>query len=270
SEGVTQTSAQTAAGMVMGTASYMAPEQVRGESVDARTDIFGFGAVLYELLSGHRAFRRDTSAERRTAVLKDDPPELTHAEHPISPALERIVRRCLKKSPEQRFQSAKDLAFALEALSGTSHTSAPQAKLVALRRKPLTIAVAALCGIAALAGSYLAGTRNSRSRLAKFERLTFQRGVIRGARFTLDGQNVVYSAAWEGRPYEVFTSRIGDHNARSLGLKNAMVVGVSSPGDIALLTNIRRSPESNWMQSGTLAHVSESGGAPREILDDVW
>src|SRR5262249_34143066 len=119
-------------------------------------------------------------------------------------------------------------------------------------------------------GSYLAGTRNSRSRLAKFERLTFQRGVIRGARFTLDGQNVVYSAAWEGRPYEVFTSRIGDHNARPLGLKNAMVVGVSSPGDIALLTNIRRSPESNWMQSGTLAHVSESGGAPREILDDVW
>src|SRR5215470_9530904 len=270
SEGVTQTSAQTAAGMVMGTASYMAPEQVRGESVDARTDIFAFGAVLYEMLSGHRAFRRDTSAETMTAVLKDDPPELTDAQHPISPALDRIVRRCLEKSPEQRFQSAKDLAFALEALSGTSHPSAPQAKIVAARRKPLTIAVAVLCGIAALAGAYFAGTQRRSSKQARFERLTFQRGHIRGARFTHDGQGVIYSAAWEGRPFEVFSSRIGDHNARSLDLKNAMVVGVSAAGDIALLTNVRRSLESNWMQFGTLARVSESGGAAREILEDVW
>ena len=267
SDGATLTGAQTAAGMVMGTASYMAPEQVRGESVDARTDIFSFGAVLYEMLSGHRAFRRDTSAETMTAVLKDDPPELTDAQHPISPALERIVRRCLEKSPEQRFQSAKDLAFALEALSGTSHTSAPQAKIVAARRKPLTIAVAALGGIAALAGAYFAGTRSGSSKPPRFARLTFQRGIIRGARFAPDGQNVIYSAAWEGRPYEVFTSRIGDYNARSHDLKNAMVVGVSSAGDIALLTNVRRSLESNWMQSGTLARVSESGGAPREILE---
>ena len=270
SEGATLTSAQTAAGIVMGTASYMAPEQVRGESVDARTDIFAFGAVLYEMLSGHRAFRRDTSAETMTAVLKDDPPELTDAQRPISPALERIVRRCLEKSPEQRFQSAKDLAFALEALSGTSHTSAPQAKIVVARRKPLTIAVAALCGIAALAAAYFAGARGSSSKQAKFERLTFQRGHIRGARFAPDGQNVIYSATWEGLPYEVFSSRIGEHNARSLDLKNAMVVGVSAAGDIALLTNVRRSPESNWMQSGTLARVSESGGAAREILEYVW
>jgi Tol biopolymer transport system component len=270
SDGPTLTGAQTAAGMVIGTASYMAPEQVRGESVDARTDIFSLGAVLYEMLSGHRAFRRDTSAETMTAVLKDDPPELTGAPHPISPALERIIRRCLEKSPEQRFQSAKDLAFALEALSGTSHASAPQVKLVGSRHKPLTAALAALCGIAALAGAYFAGTRSGSSKEAKFERLTFQRGCIRGARFTPDGQNVIYSAAWEGRPYEVFSSRIGDHNARSLDLKSAMVVGVSFAGDIALLTNVRRSPESNWMQSGTLARVSESGGAAREILEDVW
>jgi Tol biopolymer transport system component len=270
SEGATLTSAQTAAGIVMGTASYMAPEQVRGESVDARTDIFAFGAVLYEMLSGHRAFRRDTSAETMTAVLKDDPPELTDARRPISPALERIVRRCLEKSPEQRFQSAKDLAFALEALSGTSHTSAPQAKILFARRKPLTIAVAALCGIAALAAAYFAGARGGNSKQSKFERLTFQRGHIRGARFAPDGQNVIYSASWEGLPYEVFSSRIGEHNARSLDLKNAMVVGVSATGDIALLTNLRRSAESNWMQSGTLARVSESGGTAREILEYVW
>ena len=270
SEGATLTDAQTAAGMVMGTASYMAPEQVRGESVDARTDIFAFGAILYEMLSGHRAFRRDTSAETMTAVLKDDPPEWTDPQHPISPALDRIVRRCLEKSPEQRFHSAKDLAFALEALSGTSHTSALHAKVVAVRRKPLTIALAALCGIAAFAGAYFLGTRNGSGKQARFEQLTFRRGYIRGARFAPDGQGVIYSATWEGRPYEVFTSRIGDHHARSLDLNGAMVVGVSAVGDIALLTNVRRSPESNWMQSGTLARVSESGGAAREFLEDVW
>jgi serine/threonine protein kinase len=120
SDGVTLTSSHTAAGVVMGTASYMAPEQVRGEPADPRTDIFAFGAVLYEMLSGQRAFRRETPAETMTAVLREDPPELPDSPHPISPALDRIVRRCLEKNQEQRFQSAKDLSFALSALSGTA------------------------------------------------------------------------------------------------------------------------------------------------------
>jgi len=269
-DGATMTSPPTAIGVVMGTAGYMAPEQVRGESVDARTDIFAFGAVLYEMLSGRRAFRRPTSAETMAAVLKEDPPELTGTQLPISSALERIVHRCLEKSPEQRFQSAKDLAFALEALSATSHTAAPQARFVAARTKSLVIAVIVLFGIAALATGYFAGTRRGVRRPAKFERLTFQRGNIRGARFSPDGENMIYSAAWEGRPYEVFSSRIGDRHARSLDLKNTIVVGVSASGEIALLTNVRRSPESSFMQSGTLARVSASGGTPREILEDVW
>ena len=139
SDGVTLTSSHTVAGVVMGTASYMAPEQVRGEAADPRTDIFAFGAVLYETLSGKRAFRRDTSAETMTAVLKEDPPELSDPGHPVSPTFERIVRRCLEKSPEQRFQSAKDLAFALEGLSGTSQASAAQPLLGATRSKPWAI-----------------------------------------------------------------------------------------------------------------------------------
>jgi serine/threonine protein kinase len=115
--GRTMTSAHTSAGTVMGTASYMAPEQVRGEAADPRTDIFAFGAVMYEMLSGHRAFRRDTPAETMTAVLREEPPELSDSTHPLSPALEKIVRRCVEKDPNQRFQSAKDLSFALSALS---------------------------------------------------------------------------------------------------------------------------------------------------------
>jgi Tol biopolymer transport system component len=121
----------TALGVVMGTASYMAPEQVRGESADARTDIFAFGAVLYEMLSGVRAFGRDTAPETMTAVLKDDPPDIAGTIRLVSPTLERIVRRCLEKSPEQRFQSARDLSFALSALSGTETSGSAAARVAA-------------------------------------------------------------------------------------------------------------------------------------------
>ncbi|HZQ17153.1 MAG TPA: protein kinase [Terriglobales bacterium] len=123
-DGLTMTSSHTAAGVVMGTASYMAPEQVRSESVDPRTDIFALGAVLYEMLSGKRAFRRETPAETMTAVLKEDPPDISISMPSVAPALDRIVRRCLEKSPEQRFQSARDLSFALSALSGSDSTGA--------------------------------------------------------------------------------------------------------------------------------------------------
>jgi serine/threonine protein kinase len=117
-EGASVTSSHTAAGVVMGTASYMAPEQVRGEPADPRTDIFAFGALLYEMLSGRRAFRRDTAAETMTAVLNEDPAGFSdRSAVAVSPTCERIVRRCLEKNPEQRFQSARDLSFALSALS---------------------------------------------------------------------------------------------------------------------------------------------------------
>src|SRR5271155_5589353 len=134
SDGLTMTSSPTEAGMVMGTAGYMAPEQVRGSAIDSRTDIFAFGAVLYEMVSGQRAFKRDTAAETMTAILKEDPPELSELNHPVSPGLERIIRRCLEKNPEQRFQSAKDLAFALDALSGT--TTSKSAAHIALAADP--------------------------------------------------------------------------------------------------------------------------------------
>ena len=104
-------------GMVMGTAGYMSPEQVRGNAVDHRTDIFAFGAILYEMLTGTRAFHRSTSAETMTAILNDDPPAISQVVQTTPPGLQRVVHRCLEKNPEQRFHSASDLAFALEALS---------------------------------------------------------------------------------------------------------------------------------------------------------
>ncbi len=267
----------TVPGVALGTAGYMSPEQVRGQAVDHRSDLFSFGAVLYEMLCGRRAFTQDTAAETMTAILKEDPPEFTKTETPISAGVERIMRRCLEKSPEQRFQSAKDLGFALEALSGSSHDSASPAARATARRSALATArpklwvwaVAATTVVIIGIGAYFAGTR-SRAEPARFERITFQRGYIKGARFAPDGQNVIYSATWEGRPYDVFSTRIGGHNTRSLDLKNALVAGISAAGDVAVLTNVRRIRTTSWIHFGTLARVPANGGTAREILEAVW
>ncbi len=135
---------QTAVGSVMGTAGYMAPEQVRGLPADHRTDIFAFGAVLYEMLCGGRAFRHDTAAETMTAILKEDPAQFSQIGIEVAPAVERIVRRCLEKDPEQRFQSTKDLAFALEALSGTTQISSAT---ISQKKRAWRLRAAAVAGV---------------------------------------------------------------------------------------------------------------------------
>jgi serine/threonine protein kinase/Tol biopolymer transport system component len=159
SDGLTLTGSNTVAGMVMGTAGYMAPEQVRGEPADPRTDIFAFGAVLYEMLSGQRAFRRDTAAETMTAVLKEDPPEVSDPSRQLSPALDRITRRCLEKSPEQRFQSARDLSFALSSLSVTDSSGAARARAVPRRIPWLRWAIAGLALAAVVAATWFVARR---------------------------------------------------------------------------------------------------------------
>src|SRR6266705_2863832 len=110
-------------GTVMGTMGYMSPEQLKGQPADHRSDIFSFGAILYEMLSGKRAFRGDSMAETMSAILREDPPDLSESNKTVSPALERVVRHCLEKNPDERFHSARDLAFAIESLSGTATSS---------------------------------------------------------------------------------------------------------------------------------------------------
>jgi eukaryotic-like serine/threonine-protein kinase len=118
--------AGTEPGVVLGTLDYMAPEQVRGRPADFRSDIFSFGAILYEMLSGKHAFRRDSTADTMSAILKEDPPDISTAKRDISPALERIIRHCLEKKPEQRFHSAHDLAFDLSAAASESGLIRPR------------------------------------------------------------------------------------------------------------------------------------------------
>ena len=138
-------------GVLMGTVGYMSPEQVRGKSVDHRSDIFSFGTILYEMLSGHRAFHGESAADTMSAILKEDPPELSDTNKSISPALERLVNHCLEKNPEARFHSARDLAFALEALSGSSPTSAQTTAIASFTPRRMTRRELILASVAAVA-----------------------------------------------------------------------------------------------------------------------
>jgi Tol biopolymer transport system component len=253
----------TEPGLVMGTLGYMSPEQVNAKPADARSDIFALGAVLYEMLSGNRAFRGDSTASIMVTILREDPPDLSATNRNVSPGLERIVRHCLEKNPERRFQSARDLAFDLESLSPASGAAAMGGTPAASRRWRVPLVAAALLAVGLL-GWGLYASRQEPS-VASYRRLTFRRGTVYTARFAPDGQTVVYSAAWEGEPARIFATHAGSIESRQLQLPDARVLSVSSTGDLAILIG----HESTWIATGTLARVPLEGGAPRELLEDV-
>ena len=249
-------------GTVLGTVGYMSPEQVRGEPADHRSDIFSFGALLYEMLTGQRAFKGRSAVETLNAILKEDPPQITQTNPNLPPALERIVYHCLEKNPAERFQSASDLAFDIEALSTPSGSGARAALLPGespwQRARPALLAALV---VALPAAGFLLARAVPHHPNPEYQRLTFRRGTVVGARFAPDGQ-VVYSAAWDGRKPELFARRPETPEARSLGMPMAHVVGISPAGEIAVLMFKEEAP-------AVLARVSLSGGPPREILENV-
>ncbi|HJR61107.1 MAG TPA: protein kinase [Vicinamibacterales bacterium] len=269
--------AGTTPGTVLGTMGYMSPEQVRGLGADHRSDIFSFGAVLYEMVSGKRAFRGATPADTMTAILRADPPELETATRGIPPILDRLVRRCLEKSPEERYQSAQDLAFNLEALSTTSPgepgalsstdfagaATAPRARSSGWGR----VGAALLFGLAAggAAGVWRAASPGTADDVT-YRQLTFRRGDIASARFAPDGHSIMYAAAWEGRPPSLFTGRVDGIAEQSLPIEG-QVEDVSSTGEVLLLMRLRPIP--GQMTVGTLARMPLGGGAPRAVMDGV-
>ncbi len=261
----------TEPGVVLGTMGYMSPEQVRGKVADRRSDLFSFGTILYEMLSGQRAFRGDTATDTITAILSKEPPDLTQTNTDIHPGLERIVRHCLEKNPEERFESARDLAFDLESMSGVSTQTGAIATAAA--RKPvrgmrLALAAPALALAIGVAAGYRYGKVKGFVPPPNYQQLTFRRGELYAGRFAPDGQTVVYSAAWDGKPVEIFATRTDRPESRLFGLVGAEVAGISKSGEMLVLLD--RHITEAFIRSGTLAQVSVSGGvAPRSILNDV-
>ncbi len=255
----------------MGTAGYMSPEQASGQAVDYRSDQFSLGAILYEMATGKRAFQRKTGAETLVAIIKEEPEPIGQLA-PKAPAPVRwIVERLLAKDPEERYASTRDLAREIESLrdhlSETSGSGGLEAAEPARtkRRGWLVPALLALVVGAALGVFVMQALGGKTAPAIQFQQLTFQRGQVMSARFAPDGQTIVYSAAWEGRKPEVYTTRPDSAESRSLELPGAMVLAVSSTGEIAVSLN--RHFVVGYEGTGTLARVPLAGGSPREILE---
>lgn len=252
----------TSAGMVVGTVGYMSPEQVRGDSIDHRSDIFAFGTVLYEMLTAQRAFRRSSSVETMTAILKEEPGDISSAsKQPIPPALVRIVQRCLEKDPNQRFQSSKDLSFALESLAAGSSSQADGLPHLPRRRRFFLVSLVPLFVLLILVG-WLAWA--PRPQQPEWRQLTFGLGYLSTARFAPDGQTVVYSAAWDKPETRIYTSHIDGTELRALDLPPARLLAISRSGELAVALH-----SAGWGYPGRLGRVPLSGGSPRELLEGV-
>ena len=265
----------TAEGTIVGTFQYMAPEQLEGKEADARTDLWALGCVLYEMATGKRAFEGTSQASLIAAILKEAPRPMSELRPFTPPALERMVKRCLEKSPDERFQSARDLAFDLEGLRGSSGAlvAAPTALSARPRWRFGLAAVLALVVLAAAAAgiAFLAGGRAEQADRASrmtYTRLTVERGRVFSARFSPDGKTVFYSAAWNGEPVAVFETRPGFPTSRAVGLPQTDLLSISRSGTMAV--TLGHTSYTGFSQTwGTLAEVPISGGAPRRLLEDV-
>ena len=256
-------------GTILGTAPYLSPEQARGLAVDKRTDIWAFGCVLYELLTGRLAFPGDTTGDTVAAILEREP-DWSALPAATPPTVRRLLRRTLEKDPVLRLRDIGDAR--IELVSGTEESV--EARGSSRRRLGYLAAAAVICvvGLATfLLGRQFAPAPQSGPVAATpaFRQLTFRRGVVQTARFTADGKSVVYSASWDGRRPEVFTGTIDGPESRSLGWPDGVLFAVSSTNEVALTLRCRTDVNFLGCTGGTFARAPLAGGAPRELATDV-
>jgi len=294
----------TSPGAAVGTIAYMSPEQVRGEELDARTDVFSFGVVLYEMATGRQAFSGKTSGVVFDAILHSDPESPLGLKPDLPAKLGEIISTAMEKDATLRYQTAAELEASLKRLkreSGSGHAATGSAARnagdsgssaaalsassqsnaewrlspspTALRKSkwPSLLAMGVVAAIALAAASFYAGMSDARrqtgSSAVEYHQLTFRRGTMRSARFARDGQTIIYSAAWEGNPYEIFTTSPDSPQSRPLGIPQSEILSVSSLGELAVM--LHSHPIAGFISSGTLARVPMTGGAPREVAEDV-
>jgi len=275
----------TSPGSTVGTATYMSPEQVRAEEVDTRTDLFSFGTVMYEMASGKLAFQGNSSGVVFEAILNRTPPPVSSVNPAIPSRLEEVIAKSLEKDRDLRYQTAAELRGDLKRIkrdldtsrvrgssaagmpvvsSGTEPAGIYQARPKVFRIASIAALIALLIGLAT--GMFVL-RRPTQASLPAYHPLTFRRGMVRAARFAPDGKTMVYSAAWEGKPLQLFTTRPESPESHELEPLGADILAVSSAGEMALSLNSH--PIATFLYAGTLARVPLVGGAPREIMENV-
>ena len=252
-------------GSMIGTVAYMSPEQLRGKAVDPRSDIFSFGAILYEMMSGSRAFRGETDVDTMTAVLREEPPIANLDKAATPPGYEDIIRHCLEKDPENRFQSAKDLVFALQTLAASTpaRIARPARKVSSARVLPWAL-VALLTAVALLAITELRIPAAPPS----YRRLTFEAGTVYSARFAPDGASIIYSAAWNDKPVQLFSTVGNSLLTQPLNLTDANLLAISRSNELAVVLHGSHNGQLETV-GGMLASTPLAGGSPKELMADV-
>lgn len=260
------TTGRTETGMILGTVGYMSPEQASGTHVDFRSDQFSAGSILYEMVTGKRAFQKKTNVETLAGIINDSP-ELLSATSNVPAPLRWTIERCLEKDPADRYTSTRDLYRDLQTIrdhfSEIAKPDSPPMRIIDKRessaRKIFKVSAVILALILGVSLFYLYRMTPTESGIPSYRRLTYRRGPIRSARFTPDGQ-IVYSATFEQQPEDLYLTRTQGVESRPLGIRNAEVLAVSSTGEMLLLIRGEKS---------VLAQMSVTGGSPREIDDNI-
>jgi Tol biopolymer transport system component/predicted Ser/Thr protein kinase len=258
----------TGAGQVIGTIQYMSPEQIEGKAADARSDVFALGAVFYEMATGRRPFEGKSQISVASAILEKDPAPIRQLQPLTPPAFERVVSTCLQKNPEERFQSARDIRLELQwiAENPIAETKPGQAPAANRSLSLLPWALAGALAMATAAGAWLYHRNVGSAAIPTYKQLTFERGFVYAARFAPDGRSVVYSASWDGQPLQVYSTDPGSPESRALNLLNSTLFAASAK-DLAISIGCRDRYIGDCQ--GTLALVPISGGAPRELAEEV-
>jgi eukaryotic-like serine/threonine-protein kinase len=257
----------TTAGAVIGTIQYMAPEQIEGKEADARSDLFAFGAVLYEVVTGKRPFEGKSQISVASAILEKEPEPVSVLQPLAPPAFEHVVSACLAKNPDDRFQTAHDVKLELKWIAEKG-TQAAAPEVSAKDRShvlPWAVAATAIVLFILAVGAFLLGRRDPPN--VHYRMVSYREGILQTARFSHDGQTIVYSGEWERDAPQVATARVGSPESRPLGIPSATVASVSASDELAVL----RGCEVVFLVdcAGTLATVNLAGGSPRDLAEHV-